>query len=142
MAKSQRRKTTGRMRQYGRGPITVFRGAPLQRGHGIFGTLLRTLGRVAVPVLKRTAPIAKKVAVRAAKSAAKRTAKAGMKVLEDVVTKQNTIKGALKQRAQEAALNAALDAINKTKSSQKGNTTARQAKSKQQKKKRTNAPRL
>ena len=65
-----------------------------------------------------------------------------MKVLEDVVTKQNTLKGAVKQRAQEAALNAALDAINKTKSTQKGNTPARQVKSKQQKKKRTNAPRL
>ena len=138
MAKSQRKKATGRARQYGRGPITVFRGAPLQRGHGIFGALLRTLGRVAVPVLKRAAPVAKRVA----KSAAKRTAKAGMKVLEDVVTKQNTLKGAVKQRAQEAALNAALDAINKTKSTQKGNTPARQVKSKQQKKKRTNAPRL
>ena len=57
-----------------------------------------------------------------------------MKVLEDVVTKQNTLKGAVKQRAQEAALNAALDAINKTKSTQKGNTPARQVKSKQQKK--------
>ena len=112
MAKSQRGKRMLVTRQYGRGPITVFRGAPLQRGHGIFGTLLRTLGRVAVPVLKRAAPIAKKVAVRAAKSAAKRTAKAGMKVLEDVVTKQNTLKGAVKQRAQEAALNAAMDAIN------------------------------
>ena len=140
MAKSQRGKIK---RQYGRGPITVFRGAPLQRGHGIFGTLLRTLGRVAVPVLKRAAPIAKRVAVRAAKSAAKRTAKAGMKVLEDVVTKQNTLKGAVKQRAQEAALNAAMDAINKTKASTKGNTSTRQVKSKhQQKRKRTSAPRL
>ena len=140
MAKSQRGK---RQRQYGRGPITVFRGAPLQRGHGIFGTLLRTLGRVAVPVLKRAAPTVKKVAIRAAKSAAKRTAKAGMKVLEDVVTKQNTLKGAVKQRAQEEALNAAMDAINKAKASKRGNTSTRQAKSKQQqKRKRTSAPRL
>ena len=140
MAKLQRGK---RQRQYGRGPITVFRGAPLQRGHGIFGTLLRTLGRVAVPVLKRAAPTVKKVAIRAAKSAAKRTAKAGMKVLEDVVTKQNTLKGAVKQRAQEEALNAAMDAINKTKASKRGNTSTRQAKSKQQqKRKRTSAPRL
>ena len=67
MAKSQQRKRTGRMRQYGRGPITVFRGAPLQRGHGIFGTLLRTLGRVAVPVLKRATPITKRISVRTAK---------------------------------------------------------------------------
>ena len=140
MAKSQRGKI---QRQYGRGPITVFRGAPLQRGHGIFGTLLRTLGRVAVPVLKRAAPTVKKVAIRAAKSAAKRTAKAGMKVLEDVVTKQNTLKGAVKQRAQEEALNAAMDAINKAKASKRGNTSIRQAKSKQQqKRKRTSAPRL
>ena len=142
MAKKQqkKRKQAGRARQYG-GRLTVFRGAPLQRGHGIFGTLLRTLGRVAVPIIRRAAPIAKKVAVRAAKSATKRAAKAGMKVLKDVVTKQNTLKGALKERAQEAALNAAMDAINKSKAPQKSNTPSRQAASKHRRK-RTKAPKL
>ena len=44
-------------RQYG-GRVLVFRGAPLQRGHGL-GGLFKTLFRVAVPVLRRAAPIVK-----------------------------------------------------------------------------------
>ena len=134
MAKrSQRRKPL----QY-RGRVLVFRGAPLQRGHGL-GGLFKTLFRVAVPAIRRAAPIAKKVATRVGKSALKRTAKAGAKVLEDVVTNRSTLKEALKERAQEAALNAAMDAINKTTASKKSNTPVRRTKKKQQ---RVNTPRL
>ena len=63
----------------------MFRGAPLQRGHGL-GGLFKTLFRVAVPVIRRAAPIAKKVSLRVGKSAAKRAAKAGAKVIHDVAT--------------------------------------------------------
>lgn len=144
---SQRRrvKQTQRVQQYGRGRVTVFRGAPLQRGHGL-GGLFKTLFRVAVPILRRAAPIVKRVVVQAGKSVAKRTFKAGARVLKDVATKQSTLKDALKQRAQEAALSAAMDAINKSASPRKANTPARKGKGKQQQKKqqrrRTNAPRL
>lgn len=147
MAKSkapQRRRTKQlqRVQQYGGGRVTVFRGAPLQRGHGL-GGLFKTLFRVAVPVLRRVAPIVKRVAVRAGKSAVKRATKAGVRVIKDVATKQSTLKDALKQRAQEAALSAAMDAINKSAPSRKANIPARKGKGKQQKKRRrSNAPRL
>ena len=76
--------------QYG-GRITVYRGQPLQRGHGL-GGIFRSLFRVAMPVIRRAAPIVKKVAVRAgrrvAKKAVKRAAEAGAQVLEDVVAKK------------------------------------------------------
>ena len=131
-----------RVQQYGRGRVTVFRGAPLQRGHGL-GSLFKTLFRVAVPILRRAAPIVKRVAVRAGKSVAKRAVKAGARVLKDVATKPSMLKDSLKQQAQEAALNAAMDAINKSASPQKANTPARKGKGKQRKqRRRTNAPRL
>ena len=63
----------------------MFRGPPLQRGHGL-GGLFKTLFRVAVPVIRCAAPIAKKVALRVGKSAAKRAAKAGAKVIHYVAT--------------------------------------------------------
>ena len=78
-----------RVQQYGRGRVTVIRGAPLQRGHGL-GGLFKTLFRVAVPILRRAAPIVKRVAVRAGKSVAKRAVKAGARVFKDVATKQST----------------------------------------------------
>ena len=109
MAKSvsrpQRRNTHSK--QYG-GRVLVFRGSPLQRGHGL-GGLFKTLFRVAVPLIRHTAPIAKKVALRLGKSAAKRAAKAGAKVIQDVTTNRSTFKEAVKERAQEAALNAAME---------------------------------
>ena len=120
-----------RVQQYGRGRVTVFRGAPLQRGHRL-GGLFKTLFSVTVPILRRAAPIVKRVAVRAGKSVAKRAVKAGARVLKDVATKQSTLKDALKQRAQEAALNAAMDAINKSASPRRANTLARKGKCKQQ----------
>ena len=134
----QRKKPTRRVQQYG-GRVLVFRGAPLQRGHGL-GGLFKTLFRVAVPVIRRAAPIAKRVAVRVGKSAVKRAAKAGAKVLEDVATSRSTLKESLKERAQEAALSAAMDAINKSATPKKSNTPVKQAKKKQRR--RTNAPRL
>ena len=138
-AKRQRKRTARRSKQYG-GRVLVFRGAPLQRGHGL-GGLFKTLFRVAVPVIRRAAPIAKKVAVRVAKSAAKRAAKAGTKVIQDVATNRTTFKEAVKERAQEAALNAAMDAINKSATKRKVITPKRQTRKKQSNK-RTNAPRL
>ena len=146
MATATQRRRVNRMRQqYGGGRVTVFRGSPLQRGHGL-GGLFKTLFRVTVPVLRRAAPIVKRAAVRAGKSAAKRGVNAGMRVLKDVATKKSTLKDAVKQRAQEAALNAALDAINTSAPPRKVNTPARKGKSKQQPQKqqrrRTNAPRL
>ena len=139
MAKRTQRKKSmrGARQQYG-GRVLVFRGAPLQRGHEL-GGLFKTLFRVAVPAIRRAAPIAKRVATRVGKSALKRTAKAGAKVLEDVVTNRSTLKEALKERAQEAALNAAMDAINKTTAPKKSNTPVRQTKKKQR---RVNTPRL
>ena len=134
----QRKKPTRRVQQYG-GRVLVFRGAPLQRGHGL-GGLFKTLFRVAVPVIRRAAPIAKRVAMRVGKSAAKRAAKAGAKVLEDVATNRSTLKESLKERAQEAALNAAMDAINKSASKGTSNTPVKHAKKKQRG--RTNAPKL
>ena len=80
--------------QYG-GRVLVFRGAPLQRGHGL-GGLFKTLFRVAVPAIRRAASIAKREATRFGKSALKRRAKAGANVLEDVVTNRSILKEALK----------------------------------------------
>ena len=138
MAKpTQRKRSTKRARQYG-GRVLVFRGSPLQKGHGL-GGLFKSLLRVAVPVIRRAAPIVKKVAVRVGKSAVKRTAKAGTKVLKDVATNRTTLKEALKERAQEAALSAAMDAINKSAATKKTRTPVGRAKKKQR---RTNAPRL
>ena len=116
----------------------MFRGAPLQRGHGL-GGLFKTLFRVAMPAIRRAAPIVKRVAMRVGKSAAKRAANAGGKVLEDVATNRSTLKEALKERAQEAALSAAMDAINKSGVQRNSNTPVRRVKKKQR---RANAPRL
>ena len=101
---SQRRrvKQTQRVQQYGRGRVTVFRGAPLQRGHGL-GGLFKKLFRVAVPVLRRAAPIVKRVAVRAGKSVAKRAVKAGGRVIKDVATNRSTLKDLLKQETERCA---------------------------------------
>ena len=141
MAKNVRRRQrrNTRSKQYG-GRVLVFRRAPLQRGHGL-GGLFKTLFRVAVPVIRRAAPIAKKVALRVGKSAAKRAAKAGAKVIQDITKNRSTFKKAVKERAQEAALNAAMDAINKNAPRRKANTFAKQAKKKQPRT-RTNASRL
>jgi hypothetical protein len=137
--RQQRRQSA--TRQYG-GRVLVFRGAPLQRGHGL-GGLFKTLLRVAVPVLRRAAPIVKRTAVRVGKAASKRAVKAGAKALEDVATNKSTLKEALKQRVQEAAFNAAAEVINKGVVSQSVNTSRRKSKSQQVKRKRkTNAPRL
>ena len=137
--RQQRRQST--TRQYG-GRVLVFRGAPLQRGHGL-GGLFKTLFRVAVPVLRRAAPIVKRTALRVGKAATKRAAKAGSQVIKDVATNKSTLKEALKQRVQEAALDAAAEVINKGVVSQKVNTSRRKSKSQQVKRKRkTNAPRL
>ena len=127
--------------QYG-GRITVYRGQPLQRGHGL-GGIFRSLFRVAMPVIRRAAPIVKKGTVRAgrrvAKKAVKRAAEAGAQVLEDVVAKKRTLKDSLKQRAQEVALNTALDAINKGPVKKKSNTFTNARKKKVRK---TIAPKL
>ena len=137
--RQQRRQSA--TRQYG-GRVLVFRGAPLQRGHGL-GGLLKTLFRVAAPVLRRAAPIVKRTAVRVGKAASKRAVKAGAKALEDVATNKSTLKEGFKQRVQEAAFDAAAEVINKGVVSQSVNTSRRKSKSQQVKRKRkTNAPRL
>ena len=104
----RRQKRQSATRQYG-GRVLVFRGAPLQRGHGL-GGLFKTLFRVAVPVLRRAAPIVKRTAVRVGKAASKRAVKAGAKALQDVATNKSTLKVAIKK----AAFDAAADAINKS----------------------------
>ena len=71
-------------RQHG-GRVLVFRGAPLQRGHGL-GGLFKTLFRVAIPAIRRAAPIVKRAAVRVGKAATKRAVKAGTQVLKDVAS--------------------------------------------------------
>ena len=137
--RQQRRQSA--TRQYG-GRVLVFRGAPLQRGHGL-GGLFKTLFRVAVPVLRRAAPIVKRTVVRVGKASAKRAVKVGAKALKDVATNKSTLKEAIKQRVQEAAFDAAAEVINKGVVSQNVNTSKRKPKSQQVKRKRkTNAPRL
>lgn len=42
------------MDQYGSGTITVYRGSPFQRGHGV-GTFLRGLFRTSLPLIRRGA---------------------------------------------------------------------------------------
>ena len=129
--------------------MRIFRGQALQRGHGL-GGLFKTLFRVAMPIVRRAAPIVKRVAVQAvkrgAKGVAKRAAKAGARVIKDVASKQSTLKESLKQRAQEAALEAAMDAINKSGVSRNTTTSARKRTSKATAatghRKRTKAPRL
>ena len=88
MAKTSQRRQNRQVKtpQYG-GRVLVYRGASLQRGHGL-GGLFKSLFRVAVPVLRRAAPIVKRAAVRAGKSASKEAFKAGKKALKDVVTKK------------------------------------------------------
>ena len=105
----QRKTPTRSAYQYG-GRVLVFRSRPLQRGHGL-GGLFKTLFRVAVPVIRRAAPIAKRVAKTIGKEAVERAKKTGAK---DVISNRSTLKEALKERAQEAALTAAMDAINKS----------------------------
>ena len=137
--RQQRRQSA--TRQYG-GRVLVFRGAPLQRGHGL-GGLFKTLFRVAVPVLRRAAPIVKRTAVRVGKAASKRAVKAGAKALKDAATNKSTLKEAIKQRVQEAAFDAAAEVINKGVVPQSVNTSRRKSKSQQVKRKRKpNAPRL
>ena len=137
--RQQRRQSA--TRQYG-GRVLVFRGAQLQRGHGL-GGLFKTLFRVAVPVLRRAAPIVKRTVVRVGKASSKRAAKVGAKALKDVATNKSTLKEAIRQRVQEAAFDAAAEVINKSVVSQNVNTSKRKSKSQQVKRKRkTNAPRL
>ena len=131
----QRKTPARRAYQYG-GRVLVFRGRPLQRGHGL-GGLFKTLFRVAVPAIRRAAPIAKRVAKTVGKEAVKRVKKTGAKVLDDVISNRSTLKEALKERAQEAAITAAMDAINKSATPKKTNTPVRRAKRKQR-----NSPRL
>ena len=137
--RQQRRQSA--TRQYG-GRVLVCRGAPLQRGRGL-GGLFKTLFRVAVPVLRRAAPIVKRTVVRVGKASSKRAAKVGAKALKDVATNKSTLKEAIKQRVKEAAFDAAAEVINKGVVSQNVNTSKRKPKSQQVKRKRkTNAPRL
>ena len=113
---TQQQRQTG-SRQHG-GRVLVFRGAPLQRGHGL-GGLFKTLFRVAIPAIRRAAPIVKHAAVRVGKAATKRAVKAGTQVFI-----------------------AAAEAINNEVMPQRSNTPKRKLKSKQQKRRKTNAPRL
>ena len=131
----QRKTPALRAYQYG-GSVLVFRGRPLQRGHGL-GGLFKTLFRVAVPVVRRAAPIAKRVAKTIGKEAVKRVKKTSAKVLDDVISNRSTLKEALKERAQEAALTVAMDAINKSATLKKTNTPVKRPKRKQR-----NSPRL
>ena len=136
---TQQQRQTG-SRQYG-GRVLVFRGAPLQRGHGL-GGLFKTLFRVAIPAIRRAAPIVKRAAVRVGKAATKRAVKAGTQVLKDVASNKSTLKEAIKQQVKEAAFSAAAEAINNEVMPQRSNTPKRKLKSKQQKRRKTNAPRL
>ena len=136
---TQQQRQTG-TRQYG-GRVLVFRGAPLQRGHGL-GGLFKTLFRVAIPAIRRAAPIVKRAAVRVGKAATKRAVKAGTQVLKDVASNKSTLKEAIKQQVKEAAFSAAAEAINNEVMSQRSNTPKRKLKSKQQKRRKTNAPLL
>ena len=97
MVKTSQRRQNRQVKtpQYG-GRVLVYRGASLQRGHGL-GGLFKSLFRVSVPVLRRAAPIVKRAAVRAGKSASKQAFKAGKKALKDVVTKKSYIKGGYKR---------------------------------------------
>ena len=133
MVKTSQRQQNKRVKtpQYG-GSVLVYRGASLQRGHGL-GGLFKSLFRVAVPILRRATPIVKRAAVPAGKSASKHAFKAGKKELKDVVTKKATLKKATKDRAQEAALVAAFKAINRRETSRIINTPARQIKNKKRK---------
>ena len=126
--------------QYG-GKVNIFRGSSLQRGHGL-GGLLKTLFRVAVPVIRRAAPIVKRVTAKVGKAASRKALGVGKKVLKDVATKNSTLKDSLKKHAQEAALNAAMDAINKSVVKKKARTLKRQSKGKHCIKQKTKAPRL
>ena len=125
---TQQQRQTG-TRQYG-GRVLVFRGAPLQRGHGL-GGLFKTLFRVAIPAIRRAAPIVKRAAVRVGKAATKRAVKAGTQVLKDVASNKSTLKEAIKQQVKEAAFSAAAEAINNEVMSQRSNTPKRKLKSKQ-----------
>ena len=89
MVRTTQQRQTG-TRQHG-GRVLVFRGASLQRGHGL-GGLFKTLFRVAIPAIRRAAPIVKRAAVRVGKAATKRAVKAGTQVLKDVASNKSTLK--------------------------------------------------
>ena len=83
-----------------------FRGAPLQRGHGI-GGLFKGLFRIAVPIIRKSlAPIARRglkaAAKSALKSAGKKALKASAYALKDVAEDKATLREALQNRATEA----------------------------------------
>ena len=113
--------------------MTGFRGAPLQRGHGI-GGLFKGLFRIAVPIIRKSlAPIARRglkaAAKSALKSAGKKALKASAYALKDVAEDKATLKEALKNRANEA-LNSGIATINTGARKRKSNTTVRGSKSK------------
>ena len=122
-----------------------FRGAPLQRGHGI-GGLFKGLFRIAVPIIRKSlAPIARRGLKAAAKSALKAAGKKALKAsayaLKDVAEDKATLREAIQNRASEA-LNSHAATINRGAASRKTNTPARRSKGKVLKKRKKNSQRI
>ena len=68
------------------GQANIFRGVALQGGHGL-GSLLKTLICVALPVIRRAAPILKCDTAKVWKAASRKALGVGKQVLKDVARK-------------------------------------------------------
>lgn len=86
------------MNQFGTGTITVYRGSPFQRGHGV-GTFLRGLFRASLPLLKR-----------GASAVGKELLHSGVNFLEDI-DHDMPVKEAFQQRMKDAQNNLKRKAI-------------------------------
>ena len=77
--------------------MSVYRGRPIQRGHGL-GGLFKGIFRVAVPILRKTVLKAGK---KALKKMGKRALKAGYGAIKDVTEDRENLRDALQKRALE-----------------------------------------
>ena len=146
--------------QRGYGRMAIYRGQPLQRGHG-FGGLLKGLARIAIPIIKRSlvksAPIIRRTLVsagkKALKSAGKRALKTAAYVVKDVAKDGRSLKESINKRSSEAVrkeknklIKQAFEAVSKQKPintsapKRKSNTNVRRSKVKR--KRPINAPTL
>ena len=144
--------------QRGYGRMAIYRGQPLQRGHG-FGGLLKGLARIAIPIIKRSlvksAPIIRRTLVsagkKALKSAGKRALKTAAYVVKDVAKDGRSLKESINKRSSVAlrkeknklikeAFKVVSKPINTSAPKRKSNTNVRRSKIKR--KRPINAPTL
>lgn len=93
----------------------VFMGSRYQKGHG-FGSILKAIGKVALPVLRNTAlPFLKKTGKRAVRNAGRFALQSGKNIAGDIV-QGKTFKESVKARGQEGMQRTVRSILRKRKS--------------------------